>query len=248
MSETTTQQTTLEWSDVLPEPLLDLLSQDGFVIFVSGGKEHGKTNFAMLLSEVCFYAKLRKHFATNIGVNSYFMQKVNTYPDLEEYLQKKQGKKTYIMDELGKILKRMGFATKKNQGLMDIIQLIRHYDCGFIGVAPSPAFVDNGFLNTDILDAHIKKISKTTAKVIDYYNRTSYFINDIPRTSISHNGKDIATFLMEKPQVINDLNDCCKAAKLYAKNKSLTITGKFFTPIKTAEQIRRLIIQHIEHT
>lgn len=206
-------QTPASLEDCFPEEFIDLLSQDGFVIFISGGKEHGKTNFSMLLNEYCFYAKLRKHFATNIGVSSYFIEKLNTYPDLQTFLEKKSGLKTYTMDELGKILKRMGFATKKNQGLMDVIQLIRHYDCGFIGNAPSPKFVDSNFMNTDILDAHIRKISKNTAKVIDRLHGCSYFINDIPKTSIIHNGKDIATFLMEKPVDINSLKDCCKAAK-----------------------------------
>ena len=234
--------------DCIPDELIDLLSQDGFIIFVSGGKEHGKTNFSMLLNEICFYAKLRKHFATNIGVESYFIEKLNTKPDLEDFLNKKKGKKTYTMDELGKILKRMGFATKKNQGLMDILQLIRHYDCGFIGNAPSEKFVDSNFLNNDILDAHIKKISKTTAKVIDRLHNCSYFINDLPRTSIIHNGKDIATFLMEKPVNIEGLKDCCKAAYWYARTKNLEQVGKYFEPPKVKEQIKRLIIQHLTHT
>lgn len=238
----------LPLEECFPEEFIDLLSQDGFVIFISGGKEHGKTNFSMLLNEYCFYSKLRKHFATNIGVTSYYMQKLNTYPDLKNFLEKKPGKKTYTMDELGKILRRMGFATKGNQGLMDIIQLIRHYDCGFIGNAPSERFVDSNFLNVDILDAHIKKISKTSAKVIDRLHGCSYFINDIPRTSLIHNGKDIATFLMEKPIDVSGLKDCCKAAYHYARTKGLEDTGKFFTPVKDATQVKRLIIQHLAHT
>lgn len=250
MQEPTTEQMEkpLDLKDCFPEEFIDLLSQDGFVIFVSGGKEHGKTNFSMLLNEFCFFSKIRKHFATNIGVSSYYMEKLNTYPDLKDFLEKKHGKKTYTMDELGKILKRMGFATKGNQGLMDIIQLIRHYDCGFIGNAPSERFVDSNFLNADILDAHIKKITKTTAKVIDRLHNCSYFINDIPRTSLIHNGKDIATFLMEKPIDVKGLKDCCKAARYLRQTKNYENAGKFFDPPKCAEQVKRLIIQHCDHT
>jgi hypothetical protein len=247
MSELTIQTQPQALEDCFPEEFIDLLSQDGFVIFVSGGKEHGKTNFSMLLNEYCFYAKLRKHFATNIGVESYFIEKLNTYPDLQEFLEKKKGKKTYTMDELGKILKRMGFATKKNQGLMDIIQLIRHYDCGFIGNAPSERFVDSNFMNTDILDEHIKKISKTTAYVIDRLHQCSYYINDLPRTSIKHNGKDIATFLMEKPIDIATLKDCCKAALYYKQTKTFAAAGKLFNPPLQPIQVQRLVIQHLSH-
>lgn len=237
----------LDWNDVLPEELIDLLSQDGFIIFISGGKEHGKTNTAMLLSEVCFYAKLRKHFATNISVNSYYMSQINNYPDLKYWLENTKGKKLFIMDELGKIMRRQGFATKTNLGLMDILQLIRHYDAGFIGIAPSDRFVDSKFLNTDILDAHIKKIGKKVAKVVDRFHNTQYFINEIPKTSIIHNGKDIAVFNMEKRKDLNALKECCKAAEYYKQTKSYKLAGRFYNPIKNPEEIRRLVLEHLLH-
>lgn len=238
----------LDWKTLLPEELIDLLQQDGFIIFISGGKEHGKTNTAMLIAEVCFYAKLRKELATNIGTQCYYMKQITNFPDLKEWLENTKGKKLFIMDELGKIMQRMGFATKKNRGLLDVLQLIRHYDAGFIGIAPSPKFVDSNFLNTDLLDAHIRKIGKTVAKVNDRLHGTSYFINDLPRTSINHNGKDIAKFDMIKEIEDKDLKDCCKAAKYYYQTKSLTNTGKFFTPQKNEEQVRRLIFEHLAHT
>jgi len=233
---------------ILPETLTDLLTQDGFIIFISGGKEHGKTNTAMLLAEICFHAKLRPHIATNIGTESYFVKQITNYPDLKEWLEKERGKKLFIMDELGKIMQRMGFATKTNRGLLDILQLIRHYDAGFIGIAPSVKFVDSNFLNSDLLDAHIKKIGKTVAKIRDNLHGCTYFFNEIPRTSITHNGKDIAIFSMDKKREDKDLMDCCKAAKYYQQTKSLINTGKFFNPPKEPTQIKRLILQHLEHT
>ena len=236
-----------EITDYFPEEFIDLLRQDGFIIFVSGGKEYGKTNLSMLLTEVCFYAGLRKHFATNIHVESYFIKQIDNLPDLKEYLEKTKGKKTFIMDELGKILKRLGFATKKNKELMDILQLIRHYDCGFIGNAPSSRFVDSNFMDSDILDAHIKKISKSTAKVTDRLHRCTYFINDLPKTSILHNSKDVAIFNMEKRIDLSALKECCQAARHYGETKSLAATGRFFNPVKEPEAIRRLIFQHLNH-
>ena len=107
----------------IPPQLLDLLSQDGFTIFIRGGKEHGKTNLAMLICEICHELGLRKHFATNIKTESYYIKQVANKPDLDTWLQKNRGLKTYIMDELGKNLRKFGFASKKNQDLMDVIQL-----------------------------------------------------------------------------------------------------------------------------
>jgi len=233
---------------VIPDNLADLLVQDGFILFISGGKEHGKTNTAMLIAEICFHAKIRPHIATNIGTESYFVKQITNYPDLKEWLERERGKKLFIMDELGKIMQRMGFATKTNRGLLDILQLIRHYDAGFIGIAPSTKFVDSNFLNSDLLDAHIKKIGKTVAKIKDILHGCSYFFNEIPKTSIKHNGKDIAIFNMNKQIDVEALPACCKAAKYFGQTKNLRATGKFWDPPIEATQVKRLLLQHCTHS
>jgi hypothetical protein len=235
----------------IPPQLLDLLCQDGFTIFVRGGKEHGKTNLAMLLMEIAHEFGLRKHFATNIKTESYYIDQITNKPDLDTWLQKKKGLKTYACDELGKNLKKFGFATKKNQSMMDVIQLIRHFDCGFIGMAPHGKFVDSGFLiANDILDADIRKISKTTAKVIDYLHGETYFWCDIPATNIIHNGKDIAKFEMEKPEDLTNAPLCCKlaayAAKLHENEASMGKIGRMFG--LNSEQAKRELIKHLKHS
>lgn len=233
----------------VPEELLDLLSQDGFTIFVSGGKEHGKTNLVILLMELCHAFKIRKHFATNIKTESYFISQITNKPDLDTWLKKQRGLKLYAMDELGKNLRKFGFASKKNQSLLDVIQLIRHFDCGFIGMAPAGKFVDSGFLiANDILDMHIKKINKTTAKVIDYYHGSAYFWRDIPATSIKHDGKDIAKFEMEKELTASDPL-CCRvaayAAKLDVTRASMQKIGEAFE--LSSEETKRELLKHLKH-
>jgi hypothetical protein len=227
-----------------------VLAQDGFSIFVSGGKEHGKTNCTMLLLELCHELGIRKHFATNIKTESYYIQQITNKPDLDAWLKKQHGLKTYAMDELGKNLRKFGFASKKNQDILDVIQLIRHFDCGFIGMAPAEKFVDSGFLIAkDILDVHIKKVSKTMAKVIDYYHNEVYFWRDIPATTICHDGKDIAKFDMEKPEDLTGAPLCCRvasyASKLPPDQASFSKIGKIFD--LTAEQAKREIIKHLKH-
>jgi hypothetical protein len=224
---------------------MELLNQDGFVIFISGGKNKGKTNFAMLLNEISFNQKLRNQFATNIHTECYYMGEVNNYPDLENWL-KVSGKKTYTLDEAGKHIKKFRFMSDKNTRIMDLLQLIRHYDAGFIGVAPNASFVDSNFLNTDILDAHIVKINRVTAKVTDYYNGIVYFLFDIPQTKISHNGKDIAPFSMEKEIATADELLCCQIARLYRKDQCYERIGKNFNI--TATEVRRELVKHLEHT
>jgi hypothetical protein len=243
----------VDWEQHPPVPpqILELLSQDGFTMFIRGGKEHGKTNLAMLIVELCQELKLRKHFATNIKTESYYIKQIANKPDLDVWLQKTKGLKTYVMDELGKNLRKFGFASKKNQDIMDILQLIRHFDCGFIGMAPSGKFVDSSFLlANDVLDMEIKKITKTTAKVMDYFHNESYLWCDIPPTSIIHNGKDIAKFDMTKPEVLDTDPLCCRvaacAAKMNEADVSMGKIGKIFN--LNSEQAKRELIKHLKHS
>lgn len=157
----------------------------------------------MLLNEIAFTFKYRVKFATNIQTECYYMQCIDSYPELKHWLETEHGKKIFTLDEAGKHIKRMRFMTEQNLQIMDLLQLIRHYDCGFIGCAPSAKYIDSNFLNTDILDARIRKYTLTDARILDYYNHDSYFWHQIPKTSISHNSKDIAPFSMQSKKPIS---------------------------------------------
>jgi hypothetical protein len=224
---------------------MNLLSQDGFVIFIEGKRDNGKTNMAMLLNEISFIYKLRKIFSTNIYTECYYMKQITNYPDLEKWLDTEPGKKTYTLDEAGKHIKKLRFMSEKNTRIMDLLQLIRHYDAGFIGIAPSASFIDSNFMNTDILDARIRKLNRTHAKVTDYFNDDVYFLNDIPKTSISHKSKDIAEFSMERTMPSDGEALCCQIARLYLMDQNYMRIGKNFN--MTAEEVKRELVKHLKH-
>lgn len=229
--------------------LLDvILQRDGFVIFLCGAKEKGKTDLSLFLGEYSFYMGYRTKIATNITAKAvdYSIRQIIYFDDLKKWL-KGYGRKLFILDEAGKHLRKLRFMTEKNILIMDTIQLIRHYDAGFIGVAPSESFIDNNFLNTDICDAKIRKLSKKKAKVFDYLHRDSYFLEDIPPTSILFNSKDIAVFKLKKPVNYNEMQECCRVAKMYEEGVSATDIGKTFTPMRQRTQVMRLLRKHLKH-
>lgn len=180
--------------------LFKILKMDGFVIFIEGRKDYGKTNFAMLLTQLSHVYNLRSNFSTNITTTCKYVSKIDNYPDLEEWLIHEKGKKLYVLDEAGKHLKKMRFMTEQNIKIFDLIQLIRHYDAGFIGVAPSARYVDSLFVEEETLDLRIKKLSRVTAFVKDYLNHDEYYLHDIFKTTIKHRSKDIAPFRMNRPR------------------------------------------------
>jgi len=223
-----------------------ILLRDGFIIYISGAKEKGKTDFSLFLAEYCYLKGYRTKIATNIETESYMIEKqICNLPDLKAWLEESK-RKLFVLDEAGLSIPKLRFMSSMNIEIMKILQMIRHYDSGFIGIAPSTKNVDSTFMDTDILDAHIKKFSKTLAVVKDYLQNESYFLEGICKTSINFNSKHIAEFLMEKKPILSDLSPCCQAAVYYRQHKNYAKVANIMN--LKPEQVKRLILSHLEHT
>lgn len=226
--------------------IIEVLKRDGFIIYIGGPKDKGKTNLSLLLAEVCYLAGFRKRITTNIKVESYmFENQITDYETLDAWLKTK-GRKLFILDEAGKHIKRARHMSSKNVNIMDTLQLIRHYDAGFIGIAPSERFIDSKFLDTDILDVRIKKLTRKRAKIDNYLLNESYFLNEIPPTSLRYDSKDIATFTLKKVIPLDKLPLCCRVAQVYALEGSYQRVLDELPEIKDPKQIQRNIIQCIK--
>jgi hypothetical protein len=217
------------------------------VIFISGAKDNGKTNIAFLLAEICYVLNLRRKIGTNITTQSYMISDtITNYEDLDAWL-KTGGRKLYILDEFGKHAKKMRFMSEQNQLIMETIQLIRHYDAGFIGVAPSEKFVDSNFLNTDILDAHIIKRSRSRSVIYLTKEREPLNVLHTPATSIGYNSKDTAPFSLHRPVSSDTQRRCCLVARAYAETGSYDAVSRQFNNLNP-KQIRELLRRHLRHT
>jgi hypothetical protein len=228
------------WFDVL-------LQKDGVIIFIDGRKESGKTDFGLKLAEYCYERGYRKHVATNIKTESYIVEKqITDLPTLKEWLLTK-GKKTYVLDEAGKNLGKKRFMTNLSNEIMNIVQLIRHFDAVLIGIAPSATFIDSTFMDPEILDARIRKKNKREAWLIDQLHRKSIGLDHIKRTSIKFDSKDIADFTLQKKYVLADLPLCCKVAAIYGESGTYKAIKEKLGDMNH-ETIHRLIQQHMRHT
>ncbi|MCJ7633903.1 hypothetical protein MUP77_16145 [Candidatus Bathyarchaeota archaeon] len=216
-----------------------ILQRDGFIIYVSGAKEKGKTDFSLLLAEIAYLKKFRTKIATNIETESYMIEKqITNLPDLKGWLQESKHK-LFILDEAGLSIPKLRFMSTMNIEIMKLLQMIRHYDAGFIGIAPSTKNIDSTFMNTDILDGHVRKITKTLAYVKDYLQNDTYFLEGIPRTSINFNSKHIAEFTMDKEAILNELPLETQVAISYSRTHNYKQTGNLFN--LKSEQVRRII-------
>jgi len=222
------------------------LKRDGFIIYISGPKEKGKTDFSLFLAEYCYLKNFRTKISTNIETESYMIEKqITSLPDLKIWLQESK-RKLFILDEAGLSIPKLRFMSNMNIEIMKILQMIRHYDAGFIGIAPSTRNIDSTFMNTDILDAHIRKLTKTVAYVKDYLQNDSYFLEAIPKTSINFNSKHIAEFTMQRTTVVSELPLCCQIAESYGRKISTAQIAQAFKMHK--EEVRRLLQEHCRHS
>lgn len=228
------------------EALYPILNQDGFIGFIQGRKDKGKTDVSLLCGELCYLKNYRRHIATNIHTESYMVEaQITNVPDLKHWLED-SGRKLFILDEAGKHLRRMGFMSKMNQAIMELVQLIRHFDTGLICISPAQRFIDSGYLDPDVIDFVIKKVNREYAKL--YLTQENRIINlfNVPRTSIKFNSKDIADFTLEKKVPFQALPECCQVAAIYAERQSYEDVQRRLK--MKPEAVKRKILEHIRHT
>jgi hypothetical protein len=171
-------------------------------IFIKGRRGTGKTDLGLLIGETLLDEGIIKepNFATNVAVYPSSTIKpayINALDDLEYWAANVQGKKIYVFDEFGKIMRRRSPMSSINLALMDQLQVLRKYKLSLILIAPQDYYVDNAALGSDVLDAIIDKPNYRNQKVAlytDLLENVSFRLLDIPRTSIKFNTDDQAVF------------------------------------------------------
>jgi len=233
----------------LPSWFEEVLSSPAFVMFICGPRDSGKTNKGLRFAEHCYLKYGVRHIATNIYTESYMIeQQVTNYPDLQNYLKKK-GRKLFILDELGKAMGKMDFMTRLSKEILKVVELVYHFDCGLIGIAPSEKVVNNTFLDNDLLDLEIiSERNRTSAKAIDFIHKRSITLLNINRTSIPYNRRDIAKFTLEKEAFLeNQERVCCQIAMMRARGMTYDQICVHFG-YKSRNSVREKIIEHCKHT
>jgi len=226
------------------DDLMSLFRKGSAVIMIIGRKGWGKTGFALRLGEDAYEQDLIKRIGSNIKTEDKRVDHVTTFYHLKEWLHQK-GKKYFVFDEAGKHLARTRFMSSMNKIILDIIQLIRHYDAYFTAIAPSERFIDTKYLGSEILDCRIKKIHLKSAEVRNYLTFRAYMIRNIPRTTIRFWSKDIAEFSMETKLDLKKLSAYESAAYQWGKGINMDDIGADMQPPKHRVQVSRMIRKYL---
>lgn len=204
--------------------LQTIFKQSSSVNFISGRRGRGKTDFAFKLLENALSEGFIDKIASNVTTSDERVEYICYFDRLEDWLKTK-GRKGYLLDELGKHLNRMRFMTQKSKLILDVCQLMRKFDAHMIGIAPSRSLVNKMFLDSDILDSHMEKLSLKIVEVNNYVTFKSYQLFKVPRTTIHFLTKDIAVFELKDPtrtkETFDNLPSFERAAQLYLQHRSL---------------------------
>jgi hypothetical protein len=168
-------------------------------IMILGRRETGKTDLSLLIAEIVYHFGIIKNIATNIKIyeSEIPIDRVTNLQDLDLWARDHQGKKLYILDEIGKSVRRRTPMARLNISVIDRLQVLRKHKLSIIGIAPDQKYVDSSTLGSDMLDATFIKYNFENPKIalfVDYLENQETEIRNLPRTGIHFDTWDSAPF------------------------------------------------------
>jgi hypothetical protein len=175
-------------------------------IHVNAPKEMGKTDFLLWLMEQSYEFGYFKYFALNQHIENapFEWEFISDLHTLKTYCRNLGKRVFYFLDELGKSAPKDIPWKKINLELIQELEIIRKYKLTLGSCAIGT--VDRRILNANHLDYFIEKTTLTSAKVYSFRRKESFYINDIPKTTIKFKEFDPAYFTLY-PQVENRISD-----------------------------------------
>jgi hypothetical protein len=183
----------------LEDDLRHLFERPSVIIFISGRRGSGKTDMALLIAELLKKLDIIHEYASNIKVleSPITFQYITDLETLNSWLKGSRARKLFILDEAGKAIRRRSPMSHMNLGILDDLQVIRHYRSSLILIAPGEQYIDRAALGSDILDIWIHKWSFRNPKVAvwhDLMEDEDFELKNIPATSIHYDSFDVAPF------------------------------------------------------
>lgn len=183
-------------------------------ILILGRRESGKTDMALLISEILYSSNTFKMFASNVKLEKppFRFDYIINLPDLETWAASSKGHKLFILDEAGKAFRRRTPMSKLNIELIDKLQTLRKYQLSFIFIAPHEKYIDGAGLGSDVLDGVFIKPYFRNPKVALYEDKLEGFdfmVKSLPPTSLDFDTWDVAPFNLkrQKPDPANSGED-----------------------------------------
>ena len=201
-------------------------SQDSIFILIIGRRGTGKTDLALLISEIAYGQNIIKHVSTNTKIlrSNFPIDKIDNLQDLDYWGQKKKGRKIFIFDEIADAMSRRRPMAALTVELIKKFNKLRKHKLSIIATTISKDVLDKAAMARDLLDATYRKEWKPLGNKqiykIAYYdnflNGESITFGDLPPTSVHFDSWDGSEF-SEKP----------KESKIEFKDKDMELVYRW---------------------
>jgi hypothetical protein len=174
-------------------------------LIIFGRRETGKTDLGLLIAEMLHELNLLnesnsvKFFAANVPVRDppFEIKFINNLDDLRLWSRDNHGKKYFLLDELGKAMKKRSPMSSLNNELIDELQTLRKDKISIVATTVNEKYVDNTALGDDVLDGVFRKENPFDPKVATYRDYLEDFSKDyheLPATSLRFDTWDRGKF------------------------------------------------------
>lgn len=171
------------------------------ITLVSGDWKTGKTDFALLLTQMTKQLGLINNFASNIETSNSYVEFVQDFSHFDLWLYSNRNRKMYLYDETVESSPRRSAMSALNIGWVRRIPQLSKGKCHLVAITQEVNLGDSIFVNPIFLRGHWRKQSKTN---VTFYGRSlnrNIRFRDIPPCSISFDPYRIAHFSLEDESV-----------------------------------------------
>lgn len=218
-----------------------------------GVHNSGKTDFSLRIAEIGLEKGLIHQIGTNISsaCDGETIIEISSIDKLKSWVfREKNVKKLFILDEAGVHADRRNPLARINKELRHFGFTIRKYHGKIAVISQRLKDIESTFVDNELTVAVFKKVAKKRAIVNSFLiPERKAIINHIKATNIPFNTYDVAPFTLHSQNIEGEMKGlCCWVAKQYIKHGNFSAIGKLLnTPLK-AQQVKRLLQQHLRHT
>ena len=175
------------------------LRQNSNYNFIFGRRGKGKTDFALLLSEILHSIQPKLLVATNIKIyaSPFKIESISDLQTLRNWCEAYKGvPKLVIIDEMGIVAKRRRFMSSINIKLIEDLQVLRKYNLNIIYITQTENVIDSTLIDLDYLDGFYDKYALDYIEYTDIYGNhyLDHVFTGLPKTQINLFSSVVARF------------------------------------------------------
>lgn len=175
------------------------LRQISAFILIFGRRGSGKTDLALLLTEILKEQDICKFFSTNVHIfsSSFPIEKITNLEDLKFWCKENKGRKVFLFDEIAKAMPRRKPMASLTVELINEFQILRKYKLSIIATTITEKHADSTILDPSIIDGYFDKPNWKDPKLAYYTDQLEDFFQDwhnLPKTNIKFDTYSSALF------------------------------------------------------